>query len=302
MKHTVFVILLIVFGLAAFIAYQSMFIVNQTQLALVLEFGNPKRTIAEPGLNWKIPIVQTVDYFDKRILALDTEQQEVIAADQKRLVVDAFARYRIVNPLLFYQSFRDEEVARSRLGSVVDASLRRVLGTASFSDVVRDKRDELMRQIAKQVNGEAKDFGIEIVDVRIKRADLPEANSQAIYGRMKTERERQAAEIRAEGVEASKRIKAEADRKVTVLIADANSQAEITRGEGDAERNRIYAEAFSKDPDFFGFYRSMQAYEEGLKNNDTRMVLSPDSEFFRYFNSPSAGGEGAAKGEKPQGR
>jgi membrane protease subunit HflC len=271
-------------------------------MALVLEFGKPTRTIMEPGLNWKVPIVQTVDYFDKRILDLDTEQQEVIAADQKRLVVDAFARYRIINPLLFYQSFPNEEVARSRLNSVVDASLRRVLGTASFSDVVRDKRDDLMQRIAKQVNGEAKDFGIEIVDVRIKRADLPEANSQAIYGRMKTERERQAAEIRAEGSEASKRIKAEADRKVTVLIADANSQAEITRGEGDAERNRIYADAFGKDPDFFIFYRSMQAYEEGLKSNDTRMVLSPDSDFFRYFNSPGGGREGAAAGEKPQGK
>jgi modulator of FtsH protease HflC len=300
MKNTVYVILFIILAVAALIAYQSMFIVNQTQTALVLEFGNPKRTITEPGLNWKIPIVQTVDYFDKRILSLDTEQQEVIAADQKRLVVDAFARYRIINSLLFYQSFRDEDVARSRLSSVVDASLRRVLGTASFSDVVRDKRDELMRKIATQVNGEAKDFGIEIVDVRIKRADLPEANSQAIYGRMKTERERQAAEIRAEGVEASKRIKAEADRKVTVLLAEANSTSEITRGEGDAERNRIYAEAFGKDPDFFAFYRSMQAYEEGLKANDTRMVLTPDSDFFRYFNNPMGGD--AAKGEKQQGR
>lgn len=302
MKHTVFVIILIILGLAAFVVYQSMFIVNQTQMALVLEFGKPKRTLSEPGLNWKIPIVQTVDFFDKRILALETEQQEVIAADQKRLVVDAFARYRIINPLLFYQTLRDQEVARSRLGAVMDASLRRVLGTASFTDVVRDKRDELMRQIAGQVNKEAEDFGVEIVDVRIKRADLPEANSQAIYGRMKTERERQAAEIRAGGVEASKRIKAEADRKVTVLIAEANSQAERTRGEGDAERNRIYADAFGRDPDFFAFYRSMQAYEEGLKTSDTRMVLSPNSEFFRYFNSPMGGKTGDAEGAAREGK
>jgi modulator of FtsH protease HflC len=302
MKNTVFVILFIILGIATIAAYQSMFIVNQTQLALVLEFGKPKALITEPGLKWKIPIVQTVDYFDKRILDLDTEQQEVIAADQKRLVVDAFARYRITDPLLFYQTLNNEDVARSRLGSVVVSALRRVLGTASFSDVVRNKRDDLMRQIAKQVNGEAKDFGIEIVDVRIKRADLPEANSMAIYGRMKTEREQQAAEIRAEGVEAAKRINAEADRKVTVLIADAKSQAEITRGEGDAERNRIYADAFGKDPDFFTFYRSMQAYEEGLKSSDTRMVLSPDSEFFRYFNSPGGAHDGAARADKAQGQ
>jgi modulator of FtsH protease HflC len=298
MKNTVFVILFIILGIATIVAYQSMFIVTQTQLALVLEFGKPKDPITEPGLKWKVPFIQTVDYFDKRVLDLETEQQEVTAADQKRLVVDAFARYRIVNPLLFYQTLNNEDRARSQLGPLLGSAMRGVLGTASFSDVVRNKRDDLMRQIAKQVNGEATAFGIEIVDVRIKRADLPEANSMAIFGRMKTEREQQAAEIRAEGVEAAKRINAEADRKVTVLIADAKSQAEITQGEGDAERNRIYAEAFGKDPDFFIFYRSMQAYEEGLKSGDTRMVLSPDSDFFRYFNSPSGRHEGTARGDK----
>ncbi len=202
-------------------------------------------------------------------------------------MVDAFARYKIIDPLLFFQSLTDEAGAHARIDNVMDAAMRSVLGGTSFIDVVKEKREELMRQIAQRVNGEVKNFGIEIVDVRIKRADLPEANSQAIYERMKTEREREAAEIRAEGSEQSKRIKATADRGVTVIIADANRDSERLRGEGDAERNRIYAEAFSKDPDFFAFYRSMQAYEEGLKSNDTRLVISPNTEFFQYFNSPN---------------
>lgn len=279
------VLFVLIFILIA--AYLTLFTVHQTQQALVLQFGEPKRVITQPGLNWKIPFIQNVDFFDKRILDLDTSPQEVIASDQKRLVVDSFARFRIVDPLLFFQAVRDERIARSRLGSILDASLRRVLGAASFQAVVRDRRSELMSLITQQVNAEAKDFGIQIVDVRIKRADLPEANSQAIYRRMQTEREREAAEIRAQGEEQARRIRANADRQVTVLKAEATRDGEKLRGEGDAQRNAIFADAFGRDPDFFGFYRSMQAYEAGLKASDTRLLLSPNTEFFRYFNDPA---------------
>jgi membrane protease subunit HflC len=275
---------LVVLALAAFVAYLTMFTVSQTQQALVLEFGKPKRVISEPGLQYKIPFIQNVEFFDKRILDIDTASQEVIASDKKRLVVDAFARYKIIDPLLFFQSVRDERIASSRIGAVLEASLRRVLGGATFASVVRDKREELMHTILAQVNQEATPFGVKIVDVRIKRVDLPEANMQAIYRRMQTERQREAAEWRAEGEGASRRIRATADREVTVIKADATGESERTRGTGDAERNRVFAEAFGQDPDFFAFYRSMQAYEGALKGGDTRFLLSPDSEFFQYFN------------------
>ncbi len=275
---------LIVLGIAAVVAYLTLFTVSQTQQALLLEFGKPKRVIIQPGLQYKIPFIQNVVYFSKRILDIDTASQEVIASDQKRLVVDAFARYKIVDPLLFFQSVANEEGANSRLGALLESSLRRVLGAASFSTVVRDKRDELMRTILSQVNKEAEPFGINVVDVRIKRVDLPEANMQAIYRRMQTERQRQAAEFRAEGEGASRRIRGTADRQVTVIKADATGESERIRGAGDAEKNRIFADAFGQDPDFFGFYRSMQAYEGALKAGDTRLLLSPDSQFFRYFN------------------
>jgi membrane protease subunit HflC len=278
---------LVVFALAAFVAYLTLFTVSQTQRALVLEFGKPKRVISEPGLQYKIPFIQNVEFFDKRILDIDTASQEVIASDKKRLVVDAFARYKIVDPLLFFQSVRDERIASSRIGAVLEASLRRVLGGATFASVVRDKREELMRTILAQVNQEATPFGVKIVDVRIKRVDLPEANMQAIYRRMQTERQREAAEWRAEGEGASRRIRGTADREVTVIKADATGESERTRGTGDAERNRVFAEAFGQDPDFFAFYRSMQAYEASMKHGDTRLVLKPDTTFFRYFNDPS---------------
>jgi membrane protease subunit HflC len=288
MRNAILVFLLIVIGAAAFVAYNSYFLVHQTQTAVVLEFGNPKRVIDKegPGLYLKVPFIQTVEYFDKRILDIDLPSKEVIASDQKRLVIDTFARYHIINPLLFLQSVTNELGARSRLEGVIDSAMRSILGSSTFLDVVRIKREALMRAITERVDAEARSLGIEVVDVRLKRADLPEANSQAIYERMKTERQREAAEIRAQGVEASKRIKATADRQVTVTLAEANRDSERTRGEGDAERNRIYAEAFGKDQDFFAFYRSMQAYEEGLKSNDTRLVISPSSEFFQYFNDP----------------
>ncbi len=269
------------------IGYSSLFTVYQTRLALVVRLGQPVRVVTEPGLNFKIPLIDSVIYIDKRILDLENSSQEVIASDQKRLVVDAFARYRINDALKFYQSVGSIEGANSRLSTLLNGALRRVLGEATLTHVVRDQRAALMARVREQVDHEAAAFGITIVDVRIRRADLPEQNSQAVYQRMQTERQREAAEFRANGSQKSQEIRAKADRDVTVLIAEAQSKAEQTRGEGDAERNRIFAEAYGQDQDFFAFYRTMQAYENGLKANDTRMVLKPDSDFFRFFANPS---------------
>jgi modulator of FtsH protease HflC len=288
-------LLVVVAGLAGAAAYLSMFIVHVNEQAVVLTFGRPEQVINQPGgkygpgLYFRIPLVQTVDYFDKRILDLDSPPMEVNALDQKRLWVDSFARYRITDPLLFYQSVRNEAGVRDRLKPIIESSLRRVLGGATFQEIVKEKREELMKKIAKQVNADGKEFGLEVVDVRIKRADLPEQNQKNVFERMRAERQREAAEIRAEGAGASNKIKADADRQVTVIKADAQREADRIRGEGDAERNRIFAEAYNRDPDFFAFYRSMQAYEAGMKGgeSETRMLLSPDSEFFRYFNNPN---------------
>jgi membrane protease subunit HflC len=288
-------ILVVLAALAGVAAYLSMFIVHVNEQAVVLTFGSPEQVINQPGgkyrpgLYFRIPLVQTVDYFDKRILDLDTPSYEVNALDQKRLNVDAFARYRITDPLLFYQSVRSERGVQDRLKPIIESSLRRVLGGATFQEIVRDKREDLMKRIAKQVNEDGKEFGLEVVDVRIKRADLPEQNQKNVFERMRAERQREAAEIRAEGTGAANKIKADADRQVTVIKAEAMREADRIRGEGDAERNRIFAEAYNRDPDFFAFYRSMQAYEAGMKSgeSETRMLLSPDSEFFKYFNNPN---------------
>lgn len=279
-------ILIIIIGLAAVAVWASAYIVRQNEQVLVLRFGEP-RDIVGVGLNWRVPLVDSVYYFDKRILDLDMPQKEVTASDQKRIIVDAFARYRIVDPLLFYQRVTNVENVNSRLAPIMESSLRRVLGGATLQDLVRDKREELMGRIAEQVNQEGKEFGLEVVDVRIKRADLPPQNSKSVFGRMRSEREREANEFRAEGTAKANRITAEADRDVTVIKAEAQRKAEQLRGEGDAERNRIFADAYQRDPDFFGFYRSMQAYEHGLNSGDTRIVISPDSEFFRYFGNPA---------------
>lgn len=280
-----FAFVIILAGLAAFAVYSSAYIVHQNEQALVLRFGEPKRVVREPGLNWKYPIVDTVEIYDKRILDLDSQPQEVTASDQKRLVVDAFARYKIVDPLKYYQALGNTTV-RARLGPVLDSALRRVLGAATFQDLVRDKRENLMQQIAAQVNQEGEQLGLEVVDVRIKRADLPEQNSKSVFDRMRAERQREAAEFRAEGSAKANEIKATADREATVIKAEANRTSEEVRGAGDGERNRIYAEAYGQDPEFFEFYRSMQAYERGIQPGDTRLLLSPDSDFFRYFSDP----------------
>ncbi len=272
--------------LVVIVGYSTLFTVNQTKQALVVRLGQPVRVITEPGLNVKVPFIDSVIYVDKRILDLESPAQEVIASDQKRLVVDAFARYRVKDPLKFYQTV-GETGAGSQLAILLNSALRRVLGEATLTDVVRDMREQLMARVRAQLDHEAQSFGIQVVDVRIRRADLPEQNSQAVYQRMQTERQREAAEFRAQGSQKSQEIRAKADRDVTVLLADANSQAEQIRGQGDSERNRIFADAYNRDPGFFAFYRSMQAYEKSMQHGDTRLVLRPHSDFFRYFSDPS---------------
>jgi membrane protease subunit HflC len=281
---------------ALILAYGALFTVYQTRQALVVRLGQPVRVVTVPGLHFKIPLIDSVIHVDKRILDLENPAQEVIASDQKRLVVDAFARYRINDVLKFYQSVGSVERVNSQLSILLNSALRRVLGESTLTHVVRDERSQLMARVRDQLDTESQAFGISVVDVRIRRADLPEQNSQAVYQRMQTERQREAAEFRAQGSQRAQEIRARADRDVTVLLADATSTAEGVRGEGDGERNRIFADAFGRDPDFFAFYRSMQAYEAGLKSADTRMLLKPDSEFFRFFVDPSGKvGPGAPK-------
>jgi membrane protease subunit HflC len=279
-------VIAVVLIIVVILAYGSLFTVFQTHQALVVRLGQPVRVVTDPGLNVKMPLIDNVITIDKRILDLESPAQEVIASDQKRLVVDAFARYRIDDPLRFYQTVGTVDAANTRLSTVVTSRLRRVLGEATFIQVVRDERDELMGKIRDQVDREARAFGIAVVDVRIRRADLPEQNSQAVYQRMQTERQREAAEFRAQGTQRAQEIRARADREVTVMVADATAKSEQIRGEGDADRNRIFAEAYGRDQDFFTFYRTMQAYEASIHRNDTRMLLKPDSDFFRYFNDP----------------
>lgn len=279
---------LIILAGIGFLLYLALFVVNETQQALVLRFGNVVDTRTEPGLYIKLPLIDNVVFVEKRIIDLDSPPLEIIASDQKRLVVDAFGRYRIVDPLLFFQSVGTVQIADQRLAVILNSAIRRVLGESTFVQLVSDERADLMTLITAQVNREGARLGLEVVDVKIRRADLPEANSQAIYQRMQTERQREATEIRAEGEEAARRIRAGADRSATVIVAEANRDASRLRGDGDGESNRIFAAAFGRDPEFFSFYRSMLAYQAGLGTSDTRLVISPDSEFFRYFNG--AGG------------
>jgi membrane protease subunit HflC len=288
------IVTLVLLLVVVVVGYSSLFTVQQTEQALVLRLGRPVNVVSEPGLKFKAPFIDTVISIDKRILDLENPSQEVIASDQKRLVVDAFARYRIKDPLRFYQSVGSIQAANLQLTTLLNAALRRVLGEVTFIAVVRDEREGLMAKIRSQLDREAEGYGIEVVDVRIRRADLPDANSQAVYQRMQTERQREAAEFRAQGGQKAQEIRSKADREATVIIADANSTAEQIRGTGDAERNRLFAEAYGKDPDFFAFYRSMSAYEQGLRANDTRFLLRPDSDFFRFFGSASGKQNGAA--------
>jgi membrane protease subunit HflC len=281
------IIALFVLIVVLLVGYSTVFTVRQTEQALLVRLGEPVRVVTEPGLNFKVPFIDTVISIDNRILDLENPSQEVIASDQKRLVVDAFARYRIKNALRFYQSIGSIQAANIQMTTLLNAALRRVLGEVTFIQVVRDEREVLMGRIRDQLDKQADSYGISVVDVRIRRADLPEQNSQAVYQRMQTERQREAAEFRAQGGQKAQEIRSDADRRATVIVAEANSQGEQIRGEGDGERNRIFAEAYGKDQDFFAFYRSMGAYEASLKANDTRFLLRPDSPFFRFFTDPS---------------
>ncbi|MET0427054.1 MAG: protease modulator HflC [Microvirga sp.] len=288
-------ILIIAAILVLIVVWASVFIVQQTQYALVLRFGAVQASIQDPGLHIKLPLIDTVLYFDKRVLDLDLPVQTLLSADRQNLEVDAFTRYKITDPLKFYQAVGTITLANQRLSSFTNSVMRNVLASASRDAIVRTDRGGLMNRIQEDVNRQAQSLGIEMIDVRLTRVDLPAANSQAVYQRMRTEREREAADLRANGQQRAQTIRARAEREATVIRADANRQAEELRGQGDADKNRILAEAFGRDPDFFAFYRSMQAYEVGLKSGDTRLVLSPTSDFFRYFNDPS--GRGNVRGD-----
>jgi len=294
--------LLVLLAVAAIILYSSVFIVQQTQYALVLRFGAVQSAISEPGLKFKMPLVDNVTYFEKRVLDLDLPVQTLLSADRQNLEVDAFTRYRIVDPLRFYQAVGTIALANQRLQSFTNSAMRNILASASRDAIVRTERPQLMDRIQEDVNRQAGSLGIEMIDVRLTRVDLPTANSQAVYQRMRTEREREAADLRANGNQQAQMIRARAEREATIIRAEANQRAEELRGQGDADRNRILAEAFGQDPEFFAFYRSMQAYETGLKGSGTRLVLSPDSEFFRYFNGsvrPNNGGTPATPAPQP---
>lgn len=290
MKNAALFGAIIAAAVAAILVLASAFTVEQTEQAIVLRFGEPvpeRGLVTTPGLHFKYPFIENVVFLDNRILVVEAPKQEVLASDNNRLEVDSFLRYRIVDPLKFYQTVGSPERANSQLGFILNSAVRRVLGEANMTQIVRDNRADLMVKIREQVNQEGGHLGINAVDVRIRRADLPRQISEKVYSRMQSERAREAAEYRAKGSETAQTITATADRDVVVLRGNAQRQADQIRGEGDAERNRIFAEAYGKDPDFFAFYRSMQAYETGLKGNGTRMVISPKSDFFRFFGAPN---------------
>ena len=292
-----FSVSIVIIFVGLFVLLNSAFVVSQTEQALILQFGKPIRVIKEAGLNFKTPFVQNVEYFDKRLLDFDANPNEVIAADQKRLIVDAFVRYRITDPLRFKQTVGNEMTMRSRLNSILESSLRQVLGSVPLSAVLSEKRSEIMADIRNLVNLQAMGakieggadnitkggFGIEVVDVRIKRADLPPANSEGIYKRMQTERDREAKEFRAKGSEDAQKIKSQADKERTIILAEAKKKSEITRGEGDGTATKIFADSFGRDEEFFQFYRSMQAYKKTLDKKDTTIMMSPDNEFLQYM-------------------
>lgn len=289
MKHIGVLTLGVLAILALIVGSAAFFTVDQTEQALVLRFGEPvegRGLVATPGLHYKIPFVENVVYIDNRILDVETPNQEVLASDNTRIEVDAFMRYRIADPLRFYQTVGTLDRGNTQLGFILNSAIRRVLGEADLTQIVSSERSELMVKIKEQVNNESGRLGVTIVDVRIRRADLPKQISDQVYNRMITERAREAAEFRARGAEESQKIHAKADRDVVVLLGQAQQQADQTRGAGDAMRNQIFADAYTKDPDFFAFYRSMMAYETALKGPATRMVISPSSDFFRFFKSP----------------
>ena len=281
-------IAVIIFAVLGIVALNTFVIVEQTMQGIVLQFGEPKRTLKEPGLNWKLPFIQDVTFYENRVLSIvSSDSEEVILADQKRLEVDTYARYSITDPLLFYQTVRNVRGVEQRLDAMIDSSVRRVLGGQTLVSILSDSRKEIIEEIKREVNASAQSLGLNIVDVRIRRADYPDATSQNIFNRMKSEREREAKEFRATGEEEAQKIRANADKTRTVMLADARRQSEILRGEGDAKSVAIYAESFGVDEEFFAFYRSMQAYRQSFGDNNTSLVLSPDSEFFRFLGTKS---------------
>ncbi len=279
-------IVIVVLGLAA---YGSLFTVDERQQAIVMQFGEPKRVIPDPGLSWKIPLIQNVQYYEKRVLNLDPPGENILLSDQKRLIVDVFARYRISDPLLFFQTVRAEETARARLGTIVNGRLRQILGNSTLAAVLSEERTQILRELRDSVDQETRRFGITLVDVRIRRADLPDETRESVYNRMRSEREREAAEFRAQGYEQAQRITAAADREATVIRAEAERESSILRGQGEGLRTTVLNDAYGQDPEFFNFYRSMQAYSASLGTEGTYMVLSPDSDFFGFFNQARDG-------------
>jgi len=276
----IFIPVIIIIGITL---YSTFFIVKETHQAIVLQFGSPKKIYKDAGLHYKIPFIQNVQIIDRRVLEIDAPPEEIIASDQKRVIIDAFAKYIITDPLKFAISVGNERVANSRLGTIINARIRGVVGKDPLESLLSSNRNKIMQQITQQVADEADDFGMKVIDVRIKRADLPVANSEAIFKRMQTERSREAKEFRAEGAELAQEIKAKADKDVAIIIAEARKKSQILRGEGDGQRNKIFADAFGRDPEFFSFYRAMQSYEKSLQSGQTSLVLSPDSDFFKFF-------------------
>lgn len=288
MKKTGLAILGIILVAAAITGYSAMFTVHQTQQALILQFGNPVKVVAQPGLNFKMPFIQDVRYFDRRILDLDPQPQEILLSDQKRINVDSFARYKIVDPLEFLKAAQTDRNFRQVFGSQLNSAVRAEVAKVSLADMLSPKRAEVMNKIFSILKTQAPQFGVEMVDLRIGRTDLPDTTLQSVYNRMRTDRVAQAAELRAKGEEMKLTIQAEADRQRTVLLAEANRTSEILRGQGDGAKNQILGDAFGQDQEFFNFYRSMEAYGKAF-GEDTTLVLSPDSEFFKYFNNSGPG-------------
>jgi modulator of FtsH protease HflC len=283
-----------------YLGFTVPFVVWQTEQAIVVQFGEPIRLVEKPGLDFKSPW-QSLIVFDRRILDFELPPEKLLAKDKKQMVVDTYTRFRIANPLQFYQTVGTEEVARTRLSAVITDRLRRFIANFDLIAVISDKRSSIMHQIRDDVNAEAKNFGIDVIDVRIRRADLPDDNSKAIYARMIAERQREAAQFRAQGAQQAQEIKANADRQRIEIIADAQKQAQILSGQGDADSIRISADAFGQDPDFFSFYRSLQAYRDALSGSSTTLVLSPSSEFFRFFET-LPGGLGSTGAAAPAAR
>lgn len=270
------------------VATSGMFVLDQNEQAVILRLGAWRATETDPGLHFKVPLIESVEFYDHRLLALNTPDEQILLSDQKRVVVDTYTRYRIVDPLRFYQSVRTEANARSQLGSIVQSSMRRVMGTIKMPALLSDQRDVVMHNIQQDVAEAAKPLGVDVVDVRLRRADLPDETSQAIYDRMKSERERQAKELRAQGYEWAQEIRGKAERERTVILAEAQRQSQILRGEGDAMSSKIYGEAFSQDSQFYAFYRTLQAYRATL-GDGTTYVLSPESDFLKYLSNGPTG-------------